>query len=130
MDGDFVGAGWSFPAGVSANGGIAVARGAAKIEQAMTLVLSTYPGERPFRPRFGCLLRDHVFDGASTDVLGAIAREVRQALAQWEPRAEVHDVAVTPDPDEETRLLIDIRYTVRGENDPRNLVHPFYSIPE
>jgi len=26
-------------------------------------------------------------------------------------------------------LLIDVQYTVRGTNDPRNLVFPFYVIP-
>ena len=29
----------------------------------------------------------------------------------------------------EGRLLIDIRYRIRGDNDPRNLVFPFYVIP-
>jgi hypothetical protein len=27
-------------------------------------------------------------------------------------------------------LYIDVRYSVRGTNDPRNLVFPFYVIPE
>ncbi|NBH06060.1 GPW/gp25 family protein [Amycolatopsis sp. SID8362] len=130
MEGDFVGSGWSFPVGVSASGGIAVARGEAKVEQAMTIVLSTYPGERPFRPEFGCRLRDYVFAGASPDVLGAIAREVRLALRRWEPRATVSEVVVEPSPDDESLLLIDIGYSLRGDNDPRNLVFPFYSIPE
>lgn len=130
MESDFVGSGWSFPVGVSANGGIAVARGDTKVEQAMTLVLSTYPGERPFRPEFGCRLRDYVFAGASPDVLAEIAREVRLALRRWEPRATVSDVVVEPSPDDESLLLIDIGYHLRGENDSRNLVYPFYSIPE
>lgn len=130
MDSDFVGAGWSFPVGVSASGGIAVSRGETKVEQAMTLVLSTYPGERPFRPAFGCRLRDFVYAGASPDVLAEIAREVRLALLRWEPRATVGDVEVRPSPDDESLLMIDVRYTLRGEIDPRNLVYPFYSIPD
>ncbi len=31
---------------------------------------------------------------------------------------------------DEGLLLIDIGYAIRGSNDPRNLVFPFYVIPE
>jgi phage baseplate assembly protein W len=130
MDDDFIGRGWSFPLDVNANGTIATVGGARKLEQAMTLVLSTYPGERPFRPEFGSRLRDFVFDGATTDVFARIEREVRDSLAMWEPRADVEHVIVYPAPDQENLLNIDIVYTVKGENDRRNLVYPFYTIPE
>jgi phage baseplate assembly protein W len=127
---DFVGKGWSFPLDVNANGRIAMAGGARKLDQAMRIVLETYPGERPFRPEFGSRLRDFTFAGASTEVLAAIAAEVRRVLLRWEPRVDVHDVDVYPDPVNETVLYIDISYVTKTENDPRNLVFPFYTIPE
>jgi phage baseplate assembly protein W len=128
--GDFVGRGVSFPMDVNANGAMAVAGGARKLEQAMGLVLATYPGERPFRPYFGSRLRDFVFEGASIDVFAGIEREVRDALAKWEPRVRVQNVVVYPDISEEHRLNIEITYVVKDENDPRNLVFPFYTIPD
>jgi phage baseplate assembly protein W len=127
---DFIGQGFPFPLDVSASGGIAMAGGTRKVEQAMRLVLSTYPGERPHRPEFGCRLRDYVFDGMTVDVLARIAEDVRASLLRWEPRATVETVDVYPDPDNESLAYIDITYTLKGENDPRNLVYPFYSIPE
>ncbi|MEA5365210.1 GPW/gp25 family protein [Amycolatopsis sp., V23-08] len=127
---DFVGRGWSFPLDVDTGGRIAMAGGAAKLEQAMRIVLGTHPGERPFRPEFGCPLRDYVFSGAGADVLAAIAGEVRRSLRRWEPRVVPADIQVFPHPDDESVLLIDIAYVVKGENDPRNLVFPFYTIPE
>jgi Bacteriophage baseplate protein W len=127
---DFIGRGWSFPLDVTANGTIATLGGARKLEQAMTLVLSTYPGERPFRPRFGSRLRDFTFEGASATVFAAIEREVRTTLDFWEPRVAVNDVVVYPDEDKPNLLNIDITYVIKGENDERNLVHPFYTIPE
>ena len=39
------------------------------------------------------------------------------------------DVVVTPEPHDAGVLLVDIRFTVRSTNDPRNLVFPFYVIP-
>ncbi|GAB2791193.1 GPW/gp25 family protein [Amycolatopsis magusensis] len=127
---DFVGRGWSFPLGVTANGTIATAGGARKLEQAMSLVLSTYPGERPFRPAFGSKLRDFVYESASAVVFARIEQEVRESLSIWEPRTEVSEVRVHPAPDSEHLLLIDITYVIKGENDQRNLVHPFYTIPD
>ncbi len=58
-----------------------------------------------------------------------IGHEVRASLERWEPRIEVEEVAVSPDPDDPTVLFVDVSYTVSGTNDPRNLVFPFYSIP-
>ncbi|HEY3866809.1 MAG TPA: GPW/gp25 family protein [Actinocrinis sp.] len=127
---DFAGAGWSFPMGFDPSGSVAVARGAEKIEQAMRLILATYPGERPMRPAWGSKLRDHVFGGTGTENLAVIAREVRSSLELWEPRAAVTDVVVYPDGDQDGLLYIDIWYDVVATNSPRNLVFPFYTIPE
>jgi phage baseplate assembly protein W len=127
---DFVGRGWSFPLEVNVNGGVAMVGGARKLEQAMTLVLGTHPGERPFRPAFGCPLRNHVFRGTGEQTRNEIARDVRSSLEMWEPRVVVTDVRVYPHPNDERLLLIDIDYRTKAENDPRNLVFPFYTIPE
>jgi uncharacterized protein len=126
---DFIGSGWAFPVSVDATGQIALVSGSREIEQAMQLILSTYPGERPMRPRFGSKLRDFIFDGATWENAAAIAAEVRSSLRIWEPRANVADVIVTPEADAPGVLMIDILYTVKGTNDPRNLVFPFYTIP-
>lgn len=126
---DFIGSGWAFPVGVDATGQIALVRGSREIEQAMRLILSTYPGERPMRPRFGSRLRDFIFDGATWENAAAIAAEVRSSLLQWEPRATVADVLVTPEAADPGVLMIDILYTIKATNDARNLVFPFYTIP-
>ena len=129
MEHDFVGAGWAFPLGVDARGAIALARGTDELEQAMRLILMTYPGERPMRPAFGSRLRDFVFEGATWENAVAIGNEVRAALLRWEPRVDVADVEVTPDAADTGLLYIDIRYIVKATNDHRNLVFPFYTIP-
>jgi hypothetical protein len=125
---DFIGRGWSFPLDVTANGTIATMGGSRKLEQAMSIVLTTYPGERPFRPAFGSRLRDFAFEGASIDVFAAIEREVRDSLDMWEPRASVRDVTVTADPDRPNLLHIHITYVVKAENDQPNRVNPFNTI--
>jgi phage baseplate assembly protein W len=129
MRDDFVGTGWAFPLGVDATGRIALAGGERDIEQAIQLILRTYPGERPMRPEFGSRLRDWVFDGGNEANAGEIADEVRRALLRWEPRIAVYDVLVTADEVDPSVLYIEIQYLIRTTNDPRNLVFPFYTIP-
>jgi uncharacterized protein len=130
MEHDFVGAGWAFPVAVDARGAIALARGTDELEQAMRLILMTYPGERPMRPAFGSRLRDFIFQGATRENTAAIEGVVQQALRRWEPRVTVTSVDVTAVTAEDGLLYIDIRYVVKSTNDRRNLVFPFYTIPQ
>jgi hypothetical protein len=39
-------------------------------------------------------------------------------------------VTTTPDPDSPSTMFIDIQYQIKGTNDRRNLVFPFYTIPD
>ncbi|GHF35878.1 MULTISPECIES: GPW/gp25 family protein [Streptomyces] len=125
----FIGRGWAFPLGVSPSGGVAMAEGSADVEQAVRLILSTEPGERPMRPEFGCAIRDRVFGSFDASASGAIAHEVRRALERWEPRIVVDDVAVAQAAGQQEVLEIQIAYHLAGTNSRRNLVHPFYVIP-
>ena len=125
----FVGRGIAFPMRIGPTGGIALVSRDEEIAESMRLILGTSPGERPMRPEFGCPIHDHVFAPADATTTGLIAFEVRNALNRWEPRIDVHDVVVTRDDDQPTLLYIDITYSIRDTNDPRNLVFPFYVIP-
>lgn len=127
---EFIGRGWGFPLSTTANGSIALASGDREIEEAIRLILSTSFGERPMRPEFGCGIHDHVFASADATTAGVIIYEVRRALDRWEPRIVVQDVVVSFDRVAAGMLYIDIHYAKRGSNDPRNLVFPFYTIPE
>ena len=83
------------------------------------------------RPEFGCGIHDYVFaPGRRRPPPGSIAYEVRARCDRWEPRdrrrrrRRAARRRSTP-----ATLYIDISYTIRGTNDPRNLVFPFYVIP-
>jgi phage baseplate assembly protein W len=130
MSQDFVGAGWAFPLGVDSRGGIQLARREQELEQAMRLILATYPGERPMRPEFGSRLRDYVFRSASIETAASLSYEVEQALTRWEPRVDIEGVYVTVDPEERNKLYLNISYRIKDGNDRRNLVFPYYTIPE
>jgi phage baseplate assembly protein W len=81
------------------------------------------------RPDFGCAIHDFVFAPADAATAGQLAFEVRASLDRWEPRIDVVDIHVKFDAVDEGTLYIDVQYAIRGTNDPRNLVFPFYVIP-
>ncbi|WP_410597520.1 GPW/gp25 family protein [Amycolatopsis sp. lyj-23] len=126
---DFLGRGLAFPLHTDATGSIALVGGEREVVESIRLILATSPGERPMRPEFGCAVHDLVFAPADAATAGQIAYEVRVALERWEPRITLDDVVVGFDEADRGTLLIDIRYRLRGTNDPRNLVFPFYVIP-
>jgi len=91
MNDSFIGAGWSFPLRTRATGGLALVRGDRELEEAIWLILSTAPGERPMRPEFGCGLNDFVFAPADSSTASLIVTEVRRAITRWEPRVTLDD---------------------------------------
>jgi phage baseplate assembly protein W len=130
MSAQFVGAGWAFPLRTDATGSIALVTEDREIAEAIRLVLATSPGERPMRPEFGSRLAEYVFAPANATTAGQLANEVRVALERWEPRIDVTDVDIGFEAAASGIVYLDVHYQIRGVNDPRNLVFPFYIIPE
>jgi len=138
MTTDFIGKGLAvrrtgsseFGLRVDGSGGWATSAGDDKVAQSIELILRTSPGDRPMRPLFGCPLRDFVFAPNNGSTHSRLSAVVRQSVEQWEPRVTVIDVIVNPDSEEQNCLLLDIHYQLKADNDARNLVFPFYIIPE
>ena len=126
---DFLGRGVAFPLRVDRRGGIALVAGEEDIDEAITIILGTAPGERPMRPEFGCGIHDYIFEAVDAYTMGRLETEIRIALDRWEPRIEVVDINFDTSAADVGQLLIDIGYVVRATNDIKNLVYPFYLIP-
>ena len=126
---DVVGSGWAFPPTVDARGRIALARQERDVEQAIRMILLTPIGQRVMRPEFGCRIHDLIFAPNEATTTGLAKYYVEDALGMWEPRIDVTDVLVAPDPLNTGRLLIEIRYVIKATHDERALVFPFYRIP-
>ena len=127
---DFAGRGWSFPLRLDGSGSFALSSGEQDVEEAIRLILGTAYGERPMRPEYGCAIHDLVFDTIDAHLAGRVSAEVTASLTRWEPRIEVEAVVATADPAFPHVLRIAVSYRLRATNDRRNLVFPFYSIPE
>jgi hypothetical protein len=126
---DFLGTGWAFPPTTDGRGGVALVAGEESIIRAIRIILETPVGARVMRPTFGSRLHELVFAPFSADTYGRAVTYVQDALGFWEPRIDVLNVDVGPDPDEAQRLLVKIDYRIKATHDERSLVYPFYQLP-
>jgi phage baseplate assembly protein W len=130
MTNEVVGRGWVFPPHIGPQGGLALTNDRNELEQSIQIILTTSPGQRVMRPTFGCRLHELVFAPNNNHTAIQARRFVEEALGMWEPRIRVTQVEARPDPDEPSRLVIEIEYQVKATHDRRSLVFPFYLIPE
>jgi uncharacterized protein len=130
MPKEIIGRGWAFPPKIGPQGGLVLTSERNEIEQAIWIILSTSPGQRVMRPTFGCRLHDLIFAPNNSFTAAQAARYVEEALGMWEPRINVIAVSAHPDPQENSRMMIEILYENKANHDRRSLVHPFYLIPE
>jgi len=126
MDLDFLGRGWSFPIKPAPGGRLSFISGAEKIRQSIWIILSTAPGERQMRPRFGCGIHDLVFEANTAALRGVVQEKVRESLTRWEPRIDVLNVEVRTPAEGRNYLLIRVDYRIRANNAFYNLVYPFF----
>ena len=128
-DVSFIGRGIGWPMGVDHTGALRMSEGPGDLDRSIRVVIATAPGERVMRPEFGCRIWDLLFEPVTANLMGQMAQAVRDALAQWEPRATVEDVEVRQDDNDHALVHIGVRYVIKSTNDKRNLVYPFYVIP-
>jgi hypothetical protein len=121
----FLGSGWNYPVTPVAPGKLDYAAGPDKVAQSIWIILDTDPGERVMRPTFGCGLRRYLMAPNSPATRALIQHDVQTALAAFEPRIEVTDLAVDPG-DDPSLVLIRVSYLHLRSNRPGNLVYPFY----
>src|SRR5262245_57086612 len=128
--------GFAFPLRVNARGGIEASAGVRKVREAILVLLGTRPGERLMRPGYGCELQSLVFAPCNPATANLARFFVIDAIARWEPRAAVEEVAVFPvEPGGRVRfgypptggpdgpgLFIDVRYRLVETGEPAEVV--------
>jgi uncharacterized protein len=128
MASELIGRGWAYPCTLTPGGAVQLHDGGAELDAAIAMIIATAPGERVMRPEFGCAIWENLFDPVNAGTLGLMEQAVREAVARWEPRVEVESVVGVPAGDGCVELTLG--YRVRATNDYRNLVYPFYVIPQ
>jgi phage baseplate assembly protein W len=123
---EFLGQGLAWPLQIDPRGGIALTSGEHDIEQSIQIILETAPGERVMRSTFGCRIHELVFAPHNATTRGLMKLYIEEALIQWEPRIDVHEINITSPPDRREVLLVEIKYQIKDTYDERSIIYPFY----
>lgn len=108
-------AGVGFPFRVDATtGGLAWARGDAKVSQDVRVLLATRLGERPLLRQYGTQLPALVHDPNDEVLVELAARQAQEAILRWEPRVMPSRIDVQRDPDE-GRVYLELDLTALND---------------
>ncbi len=123
----YLGKGWTFPPVFDrVTGQAAIAKDLIDIEQSLEILLSTRPGERLLRPRFGINMDALLFEPITVTLLTSMQDQIETAIALFEPRIEVVSVDLEDTVVTEGRVDVHIEYRVLSTNSRLNFVYPFY----
>lgn len=126
-DNAFLGTGWSFPPEFRADTRDSLmVSDKQDIEQSLTILLSTRPGERVMQPDYGCGIQSMVFAELNLATITEIRALIEQAILYFEPRIELEKVSVDSTDTLNGRLLIQLEYTIITTNRRSNMVYPFF----
>jgi phage baseplate assembly protein W len=93
------------------NGDIFKKTEAAAVKQAVKTLIQTNFGERPFNYYFGSNIRALLFEPVTPDIIDEIKLNIRLAIENFEPRAELLDVRVLDEIDRNS-INVSIRFKV------------------
>ena len=95
---------------------LVVVKDKAAIIQAVTALLLTNKGERPFQPDLGCDIRRSLFEPLDYATAGLIRSQVVEVLGKYEPRIDVENVNVKPDLDS-NGYEVELYFRIVGRDD-------------
>lgn len=79
------------------------------VQESIAAIIMTKKGERPFNPEYGCDITDSLFENMSNITAYSIKNDINSALGKYEPRIQVKNIQVTPDPDN-NRYGVSVEY--------------------
>lgn len=123
-----IGRGWRFPPAFD-RGVLGVAMTATaqeEIDQSLSILFATRPGERIMLPDYGCDLRRFLFRSIDSSTAAEIKDAIAMAILRWEPRITVNSIAVDGRDYLDGRLLLSVDYTINTTNSRTNRVFPLY----
>ena len=87
------------------------------IARSIRNIVFTQPGEKFFNPEFGSRVSESLFEIVDEASTIAIRDEIRSSIINYEPRVNLLDVIVNPNPDE-NEMDVSITYEIVGIDIP------------
>ena len=87
------------------------------IARSIRNIVFTSPGEKFFQPDFGSRISESLFENVDTVSALAIEDEIRSSIINFEPRVNLLDTTVVPNPDD-NEMNVTIEYEINGIDIP------------
>ena len=87
------------------------------IARSVRNLVLTIQGERPFQPTLGTGVNNLLFDNMDKLTASAIRSELRTTIENYEPRVEINEIIVEPDP-EGNAMDVTLQYFIIGIDVP------------
>lgn len=125
----FLGRGWSFPPTFrKESASVDMLEDAADIASSMEILLSTAIGERIMEPKYGCNMRELLFEPLNNTMQNYLKSMIRQAILLYEPRIKLNEVQLDMAAVTEGKVVINVDYTIIATNSRQNRVYPFFFV--
>ena len=87
------------------------------IARSIRNIVFTSPGEKFFNPNFGSRISESLFENVDEVSALAIEDEIRSSIINFEPRVNLLDTTVVPNPDD-NEMNVTIEYEIVGIDIP------------
>ena len=87
------------------------------IARSIRNIVFTSPGEKFFNPDFGSRISESLFENVDEVSALAIEDEIRSSIINFEPRVNLLDTVVVPNPDD-NEMNVTIEYEITGIDIP------------
>ena len=87
------------------------------IARSIRNIVFTSPGEKFFNPDFGSRISESLFENVDDVSALAIEDEIRSSIINFEPRVNLLDTVVVPNPDD-NEMNVTIEYEINGIDIP------------
>ena len=87
------------------------------IARSIRNIVFTSPGEKFFNPDFGSRISESLFENVDEVSALAIEDEIRSSIINFEPRVNLLDTTVVPNPDD-NEMNVTIEYEITGIDIP------------
>ena len=87
------------------------------IARSIRNIVFTSPGEKFFQPDFGSRISESLFENVDAVSALAIEDEIRSSIINFEPRVNLLDTTVVPNPDD-NEMNVTIEYEIVGIDIP------------
>jgi uncharacterized protein len=97
-------AGW--PSTIPADNDIQISKDYEAISNSLTNLFNTIPGQRFLFPEYGLDLRQFLFSPINESTARIISSKITNTIKKYEPRVQVTNISVTPQPDNNLYTII------------------------